>query len=314
LDVFGRAGDRVPRNVQIAALESARDLLSEPGGEDPDLAARVHLTLAGALPLGRYAEGAELVEASLTLARDTQLRAVAHAFVANRHFHLNVPEKAWPHVTAGLAAAAQLMSSDEPDRGDAVALELLAAVGFSDEPEAAAALLAALGLAAFYDEDRVPAILVALADAFKEGEPELARDCALEGIRRALPDGNERDAARGWYVLAELAEGTGDPRTSTLAAIALDGAERLGREEYTWLPSVWAVEHKMGDPAEQQAARDEVVRGVLDGTYAPGSERYKREVKQRLERRADERPGRIVEEARSHCAELLTDLRERGYG
>lgn len=25
-------------------------------------------------------------------------------------------------------------------------------------------------------------------------------------------------------------------------------------------------------------------------------------------------PGRIVQEARSYCAELLTDLRERGYG
>jgi hypothetical protein len=198
LDVHRRARDRVSREVRIAALESARDLLSEPEDEDPDLAARILLELADALPLERYAEGAELAEASLALSRDTQLRAAAHAVVANLRFLEGLPEEAWPHLTAGLAATVQLTSSNQPDRGDAVALELLAAVGFSDEPEAAAALFAALGLAAFYDEDRVPAILVALADAIKEVEPELARDCALEGIRRALPDGNERDAADGW--------------------------------------------------------------------------------------------------------------------
>ena len=68
------------------------------------------------------------------------------------------------------------------------------------------------------------------------------------------------------------------------------------------------------DPAERQAAREEVEREVLHGVYAPRSERYQRQVAPRLERRADDRPGRFVEEARSYCDDLLADLRERGYG
>jgi hypothetical protein len=57
-----------------------------------------------------------------------------------------------------------------------------------------------------------------------------------------------------------------------------------------------------------------VEREVLHGMYAPTSERYKRQVAPRLGRPPDDRPGRIVEEARSYCADLLADLRKRGYG
>jgi hypothetical protein len=159
LDVDDRNRGRVPRDVRIAALESARELLSESEGENRDLAARLYLELGGALPPGRYAEGARLAEAALALTNDAQLKAVAHAFVASQRFHMEASKEAWAHVEAGLAAAAQLTSSDEPDRGDIAALELLAAVGFSDEPQAPAALLAALGLAGLYTEDRVPSIL-----------------------------------------------------------------------------------------------------------------------------------------------------------
>ena len=140
----------MPRDVWIAALESARDLLLGREREDPDLAARLYLELGGAMPLGGYTETA------LALTTDAELRAVAHAFIAHQRFDLGPTTEAWAHVEAGLAAAVRLTSSDEPDRGDAVALEVRSAVGFSDAPEAAAAHLAALGLAAFYDEDRCP--------------------------------------------------------------------------------------------------------------------------------------------------------------
>lgn len=310
-----RAFGRVPRDVRIAAFERAKELVSDldPEGERASVVAHVYLRLADALPLGRRREAAELAEAALAYAHGTRLRAAAYAHAANARFRLSSPEEAWPHVAAGLAAASQLMSSDEPSLGDEVALELLAAVGFSAEPAGVEALYAALGLAAFYDEDRVPAILVALAEESREDEPELARDCAVEAIRRALPAGNEWDTARGWYELAWLADKSDDPRASTLAALAHDGAERLGREEYTWLPSVWKVEHETLPPAEQEAAREEIVNAVVNATYAAKGGLYEQRVERRLQRRSDERSGWAVEEARSYCRDLLADLRERGY-